>query len=63
MEDVIDRLREHEIRDALGLLQLLERVGQLTAAEAQTMRVRVEARAEELRHDDDARRTKGTGSN
>ena len=49
MEDAIDRLREHEIRDALGLLRLLERLGQLTEAEAQAMRVRVEARAEELR--------------
>ena len=49
MDSVIDRLHDDEITDALGLLRLLERVGDLTAEEAQTMRNRVEARAVELR--------------
>lgn len=49
MENVIERLQQDEIADALGLLALLERVGEVTEVEAQRLRVRVEARAAELR--------------
>jgi len=49
MDSVIDRLHDDEIADALGLLRLLERVGEITAQESQTMRDRVEARGDALR--------------
>lgn len=49
MEDLIDGLSSDEIKDALGLLRLIERVGQSTPEESEALRRRVETRAEELR--------------
>jgi len=49
MEHLIDELRPDEIADALGLLRLFERVGQSTPEESETLRRRVQARAETFR--------------
>ncbi len=55
MEHVIDDLQPEEISDALGLLHLLARIGQITPAELKTLGQRVEDRARSLA--DERRRT------
>lgn len=49
MEHLIDQLQPDEIGDALGLLRLFERIGQINRDELQALRRRVEAREESFR--------------
>ncbi len=44
MEDVIDDLQPEEISDALGLLELFARIGQITPRELKALGRRVEQR-------------------
>ena len=44
MESIIDDLRPEEVPDALGLLRLLARIGQITPGELEALTLRVEDR-------------------
>ena len=44
MESIIDDLRPEEVPDALGLLRLLARIGQITPGELKALTLRVEDR-------------------
>jgi hypothetical protein len=48
MEDVIDDLQPEEISDALGLLELFARIGQITPRELKALGRRVEQRRQSL---------------
>lgn len=49
MEQIIDHLEPGEISDALGLLRLFARIGQITPDELTALRRRVEGRAGSFR--------------
>jgi len=44
MESIIDDLQPEEVPDALGLLRLLARIGQITPGELKALTLRVEDR-------------------
>jgi len=52
MESIIDDLRAEEIPDALGLLRLFARIGQITPGELETLGQRVQERARSLAVED-----------